>query len=240
MNSTEAKFILSAYRPDGHDATDPCFAAALALTRHDPSLDAWLQDQMSFDRAFTSALHSVAPPPELRSSILAGGGMSRRPRPFFFPRWLLAAAAVILLALGSWWMLRPAAADGRHAALAFVAAATPANFDRAAPDVAEWQAWLRTRGSSEMDLPVGLQAGMPAAGCKVVQWNGHPISIVCFRRSDGRMFHFAVSDRAAMPKATDQPQFTRLGEWATVSWSRDGKAYLLATQDSEDELRKIL
>ena len=241
MNSTEAKFILSAYRPDGQDAGDPCFAEALALTQRDPLLQDWLRDQMAFDRAFSAALQAVAVPRELRSSILAGGGMSRRPRAFFPPRWLMAAAAMILLALGAWWMLRPAPPiDGRYAALKFVTSAKPADFDRAGPGFTEVQNWLRDRGTLLADLPAGLQAGLPAIGCKVIQWNGHPISIVCFRRSDGRLFHLAVADSVAMPEATEQPRFARLGEWATVSWRRGGKACFLATLGSEEELRTML
>ena len=41
MTTQEAKFILSAYRPNGSDASGPAFAEALQAAVGDPALGAW-------------------------------------------------------------------------------------------------------------------------------------------------------------------------------------------------------
>src|SRR5260370_16493728 len=72
MNTQQAKFILQAYRPGGQDANDPQFAEALEQVKNDPSLAEWFAAQTAFDGAVTRALDAVAPPPQLRETILAG------------------------------------------------------------------------------------------------------------------------------------------------------------------------
>jgi len=51
MDSGEAKFILSAYRPEGQDASDPRFAEALEQVRRDPILQRWFEDSVRLRRS---------------------------------------------------------------------------------------------------------------------------------------------------------------------------------------------
>ena len=67
MKNDEAKFILSAYRPDGDDAGDARFAEALAQAEQDPELAPWLQEERRFDSVFCDALGAVPVPPDLRT-----------------------------------------------------------------------------------------------------------------------------------------------------------------------------
>ena len=72
MTTQEAKFLLSAYRPDGRDAADPFFAEALAQARSDPELAAWFAREQAMDARISERLGGIVPPQALRESILAG------------------------------------------------------------------------------------------------------------------------------------------------------------------------
>jgi len=51
-----------------------------------------------------------------------------------------------------------------------------------------------------------------------------------------------VADRASMKGAPDaaSPQFAKVNQLVTATWSQDGKLYLLATEGDEQVLRKFL
>ncbi len=72
MDNREAKFLLSAYRPSGQDADDPCFAEALEQARRDPVLERCFNESIAFDATMTEKLRAVEVPPDLRENILAG------------------------------------------------------------------------------------------------------------------------------------------------------------------------
>lgn len=71
MDKQRARFILSCYRPDGADAADADFAAALALAAQDRGLGEWLARERERDAGFAAALREVAIPGDLRDAILA-------------------------------------------------------------------------------------------------------------------------------------------------------------------------
>lgn len=78
MNNEEAKFILQGYRPNGADAGDATFCAAVEQAKRDPALGEWFARQQSFDTAVGAKLAQVAPPSGLRAAILAGGKVDRK------------------------------------------------------------------------------------------------------------------------------------------------------------------
>lgn len=70
MDKDEAKFLLGSFRPDGADAGDEDFAAALQLAAEDRELGEWLAGERAVDAAFAAALGSVQAPASLRQDIL--------------------------------------------------------------------------------------------------------------------------------------------------------------------------
>ncbi|RYD36881.1 MAG: hypothetical protein EOP87_04620, partial [Verrucomicrobiaceae bacterium] len=70
MDKDEARFLLGGFRPDGADAGDEDFAAALQLAAEDRELGEWLAGERAKDAAFAVALGSVCPPASLREDIL--------------------------------------------------------------------------------------------------------------------------------------------------------------------------
>ena len=71
MDREQAKFILQSFRPDGADASDADFAAALQLAAQDRALGEWLADERAADAAFAAALDEIEIPELLRQRILA-------------------------------------------------------------------------------------------------------------------------------------------------------------------------
>lgn len=72
MDTNEAKFILSNFRPDGADANSPDFAEALALAASNRELGEWLAVERSKDAEFAGALSRLSLPEHLREEILSG------------------------------------------------------------------------------------------------------------------------------------------------------------------------
>jgi len=72
MDKEEARFVLRCFRPDGADADDSDFAAALQLAASDRELGEWLARERAQDAAFSEALGRLALPDGLREEILAG------------------------------------------------------------------------------------------------------------------------------------------------------------------------
>jgi hypothetical protein len=72
MDKEQARFILRSFRPDGADATDPDFAAALHLAAEDRELGEWLARERAQDAAFSAAVARTEIPESLRQEILFG------------------------------------------------------------------------------------------------------------------------------------------------------------------------
>lgn len=81
MDKDQARFILRTFRPDGADAHDADFTAALELAARDRELGEWLARERAFDADFAQALSGIAIPADLRDDILAGLAASRADLP---------------------------------------------------------------------------------------------------------------------------------------------------------------
>jgi hypothetical protein len=71
MDREQARLILRSFRPDGADAEDVDFAAALKMAIEDRELGEWLAEERAFDAGFARCLGAVDLPPNLRADILA-------------------------------------------------------------------------------------------------------------------------------------------------------------------------
>lgn len=239
MTSSEAKFILGAFRPDGRDATDPLIAEALAQAAADPELQRWFERQRVFDVAVCRRLEAVAPPSGLKEAILAGGRASRRRR-WFQPRWLALAAMLALGALG-WWQFRsepPATANFAHWAIHDLRGAHYRH-ESSPAGLQEIQARLATmRGPLPEALQLEVET-LQAARCRVVNLRGREVFELCFRR-DGAWFHLYVARRESTdPWLIDRAPFA-LDHFAAMSWSDAGQVYALVTSAGQQALERLL
>jgi hypothetical protein len=243
MNNQEARFILSAYRPNGLDRDDAQMRGALDHAAGDPALMEWFRAGQEFDRAFAHALQSIPPPADLRAGVLAGARVSH-PRRWDTPIWAIAAAVALVATIAAFlfpWFRPPEFAGWQEKALSYLSGTVI--LDRQSPDTAELQEWLRANRSPAAGaaLPPAL-AGLKAAGCKTLTWNGTPVSIICFHLGGDRLVHLVIVNRDSLPSAPpfDSPRFASSGHWNTASWSTGDKSMMLATDAPVDVLKRLL
>ena len=246
MNHEEAKAILSAYRPDGSDATDPRLAEALALAGRDPELRAWFEAEQAADIIIAAKLKAAPLPDDLLERVRAGtrariAGKPRRP-----PLVLAMAASFALLGLiAALWLNRaPSAPPGSFAAYRTDMAQFLRTFpklDLATDRLPEVREWLRRQHPlTQANLPKAMEQ-FPSIGCRTVEWRGKKLALVCFM-VEGQVVHLFVMPRTEFPDANVglTPQLAKAGPQNTASWADAENLYLLVTQDDKVLLDKLL
>lgn len=254
MDSTEAKFILRAYRPGGHDAQDPVFAEALAQLERDPALRAWWERERAFDAAVTEKIGTAHPPGHLRLAILAGGkvgnpGGRSVMRWRSLPMWIAAAAAI---AVGLFLAARPRGVGDRVLGLGELAALAVDDLEHAHDnhvgrpgDMAGVQAQL-----AGLALPVTAQSGprvedLQAKSCRVVKFAGRDVFEICYQR-EGTWYHLYVARAGdfglgGASGGTDaKPIWTEKGRYAGTAWRDAQQVYALVTRAGPEALRKVM
>jgi len=245
MDNREAKFILNAYRPGGQDAGDPRFAEALEQARRDPVLERWFSESIAFDATVAKKLCAIEVPVDLRENILVGAKVSR-PLRSSFVKWSVAAALVTMAILGSliWRETRPPHLSGwQSQALDVISllVKSESRFNAQSHNAHELVAWLRTNDApAPQALPRELEK-RESVGCKTFSWNGIPISVICFIRTDGGLIHLVTMNASGSDRTINgRPELVQQGQWATATW-REGKVvYMLALEGSRDQLRTYL
>jgi uncharacterized membrane protein YbaN (DUF454 family) len=245
MNNQEGKLILQAYRPGGRDTFDPLFAEALEQARRDPELQKWFAEEQVLDSQIQSKLRSaVAVPRDLKANLLALRKIIR-PVPWWFQPMKLAAAAAVVLLIGLVAFLflppKPTPLALFREKMVSYSMQEHGHITFESPDIAKLQQWLQARGvDANFELPAGLQ-GKPAQGCRVVDWNGHQATMICFVLDDGKHMDLFVMDRAGLPGFLESgaPQIVKTDGLMMATWAKSGKVYLL-TGDNEKLLQQIL
>ena len=247
MNNEEAKLILQAHRPGGQDANDPRFREALEQAQRDPELARWFANEQALDsRISTKVQAAIKPPAHLKSQLLAQRKIVRPVAWWKMPAWQLAAAAclALLVTLGVLW-LKPTRSTGfvqYRNEMADFAGHKLDRLDLMSRDVPEVRRWLAQKEShGDLVLPAGLD-GRPSLGCRLLDWKGHKVSLVCFELENKQVAHLLVVDSAAFKDApTESPVFNQVGGVATASWSRGGKTYVVASKGGNQlDLMKLL
>ena len=247
MNNEEAKLILQLYRPGGQDGNDPRFREALEQAQRDPVLARWFANEQALDSRISAKVKaSIATPAHLKARLLAQVKIIRPvvwwKRPAL--RLALAASLTVLLTVTAVWSTserKEGFARYRTAMAGFVATKID-RLDLMSRDVAEVRRWLAQKEShGDLVLPAGLK-GRPSLGCRLLDWKGHKVSLVCFELENKQVAHLLVVDSAAFKDApTESPVFNQVGNVATASWSRGGKTYIVASKEaSQTDLMKLL
>jgi uncharacterized membrane protein YbaN (DUF454 family) len=244
MNNQEARLILQAYRPGGEDASDPLFTEALGQARRDPELQKWFAEQNALEARLQARLETAIPIPRgLKSDLLALRKISR-PAPWWFQPMKLAAAAAVVLLLGlAVFFLLPQKqtqlASFRQT-MARYSAQEHGHIVFESHDLAAIRQWLQGRGmETNFELPATLP-DRSTQGCRVVDWNGHKATMLCFILNGEHMDLF-VMNRTGLPDLPENgtPQYAEAGGLMTAAWSEGGKVYLL-TGENKEVLQKVL
>jgi hypothetical protein len=245
MNNVEAKFILQAYRPDGADAGDPAFAAALEQTRTDPALHEWFSREQALDAAISAKLGQIQPPAGLREAILAGGrvtssGATRRSW-WQQPVFMAAASIAVLFALGLALWPRSAAASPDFAEFALADTMHGPRHEGHGAGSTSLQAMLSepaTRLSG--GLPVDFET-LRQTGCRTVSFADRPVLEVCFKR-DGAWFHCYIARRADFPAlaAVLTPVLADRNGASVASWADAAHVFVVVSKTGRAPLARLL
>jgi hypothetical protein len=213
VNREEARLILQVCRPGGRDAVDPQFAVALALAKSDPELAAWFARQQKFDAFFSGALRRVRVPSRLQSEILARKKTTQPPVSIPWQNWVAwrssvawATAAVLLIYLGLavFWkqpQYPPRFADYRERMIQ--ASENQAHhLDVEIHNVKQAEAWLANHdAATNFDLPPGLRDTPDIMGCRVLDWRGRKVSMLCFMLEGSKHVDLFVAASGDIPDA---------------------------------------
>ncbi len=243
MTNEEAKFILSAYRPNGSDSGDAAFGDALRIAGEDPLLGAWFARSRGHDAAISEKLRQIAPPPGLREAILAGARASD-------PRggsgmgwgWIAGLAAAAALAIGVFSMrapVRPGAGTEGFAGFAVNDMVSETHGGKGEPAGA-LVATLQTAGARMPDASQIDFERLRDTGCRTLSFQGHPVLEVCFVR-DGSLFHLYMTPREPSRGAPAQgPSYVTLAAGAAALWSDSRFDYAVASTAGVGAIRRLL
>lgn len=265
MNRDEARFLLSAIRPDEADHGDPRIAEALASLADDPELRDWFENSVRFDRTISDRLAEVEPPDGLRDSILAGMDASRVPKVYRRKRWIAAVAAVLAGFL-SGLILLPEGDPSRPAGpIAVVAEFEQAmegvisemrDLDVHSADPRELLRWLQEREGA-VAVPTLVEGGSSPrpgfVGCKIVEWRGREVSLLCMKqpghRGDMPSLHLFTIDADAIAGLDPEEMIAHLPDadpktarqqWSTAVWQSGERVYLVLAAGRHANPRELV
>lgn len=242
MNNAEATFILHGYRPNGADASDATFQAALEQVQRDPALHAWFGRQQAFDGAVSAKLNEVPAPAGLREAILAGGRVTvadpTQTRWWRSPALMAVAAgvAVIFATTLALWP-KPALADTALAGYVMTDAAHENLHGGHGTD-----SLAAMLGNPAIRLGRGLPVSFEAlrkGGCRTVSYEGHDVLEVCFSR-EGVWFHCYIGQRADFPALAAAPSFLDRNGMSVAAWADEAHVYLVASKAGRAALERLL
>ena len=254
MNRDEAKIILQLYRPNTADVDDLQIAEALALAKGDPELARWLEEHSARQNMLREKFRQIEIPAGLKEQIIseqAARTKTVRRRETTVAA-LAAAAIVIALIFSAQFWLSQHRNDSnmfsnyQNQMVNF--ATSPYGMSFVTNDLRQIQNYLaQNHGATDYTLPASLER-TAATGCAIKYWSGMRVSMICFRtgkslppNQQGDLWLFVV-DRAFVKDAPDDasPQFAKVNQFITATWTQGGKLYLLATEGDEQAIRKFL
>lgn len=245
MNNEEAKFILQGYRPNGTDAGDATFCAAIEQAKSDPALGAWFAKQQAFDAAISAKLGQITPPAGLRAAILAGGRATAAGVPhrawWNHPVWMAAAASVaVLLAAGLvLWPKQASAFDDFALADTRLSATHGHESHGAASNALRLMLGQPTTKLGQR-LPVNF-ATLRDTGCRHVSYRGRDVLEICFKRN-GEWFHCYIGravDFVDMEQGTT-PVIVDKGKGAVASWADAEHFVVVVSKTGRKSLEALL
>ena len=241
MNNEEAKFILQGYRPNGADSGDATFCAALEQAKNDPALGEWFAKQQAFDAAVSAKLGQVAPPPDLRSAILAGGKVTapQAGRAWWNrPAWMGAAAGIaLLLAVGAalWPNRAEALTDFVLQDVRITATHEGHGHGSSVMQAAFTDPGVRLGQKIPLDF-----ATLHETGCRTLYCQGRHVLEACFNR-DGVWFHAYVARRSDFPKEVgDALLITDHGGTSMATWVDDEHVIVVVSKSGRKNLEALL
>jgi len=245
MTPQEAKEILSRYRKNTTDESDPDFTEALQLARANPELSQWLLDQQEFHSTIRRQMQAIEVPRDLQSKILTS--LPREPKVTTWRRnEFLALAASIVLILGAalFWTTRSSNeqidfAGWRSRMVSF--ALRTYQMDILTNDEKKVRTHLAEKGApADFEVTPGL-AKLPVKGGGRLSWQNRPVAMICYGLPNNETLYMFVIDENSVPgpKPPNQPKIDTDKRLATASWTTKGKVYLMAAATDPNALQNL-
>ena len=246
MNRDAAKYVLRSYHLGGRDAEDPQFRDALEMLARDPELAAWFTREQAADKQIAGALQAFPVPADLKGQLLAARKVVPLRAWWQRPAWISAAAACVALIATVAIFVTRAPEQTQFAEFHSFVTDTAARLDHLdvkTSDLVEIRQWLSGhRAPGEFAIP-GRLNGKSSVGCRVFEWNGQKVSLVCFELENQKVAHLFVMDRSVFTNLPGdgalQFQTTRNGI-ATASWGDARQIYIVAMERGEQDLKRLL
>jgi hypothetical protein len=254
MDKQEIQMRLSACRPSGLDRNDAAIRQALEQLPGDPKTAVWFARSQALDFAICRQLESVEAPDGLKERILAGARLNERKREWNRRLWL-AAAAVVMAGVAVWSAEKFATpalqAGGAVASLreyrddvtsAFLKLHTEGfDLDMQDADVAKVKAWLAAHGApGDAELRPGLGDALPF-GCKIIEWRGQRVSMMCFGKNSDEAHLFVVNRSAIRDLGNlETGRIERVRGLQVITWQDDKRAYVMVGNSPETDLKEFL
>jgi hypothetical protein len=246
ITNESAKFVLNAYRPNGADAQDPVFHAALEQSARDPELAAWFKEQRSFDSLIAGKLAEFQPPANLYSAIL-NGIANRSPirrsnfRPFLAMAAVLVLSGAILLPM---YMVSSSKSKlierYQRANLTMLSSAPAPKLDLVTTDFSRTQEYLAEKKAPCIPFLPGSLLDLPTAGCKTLHWKGQEFSLTCFRLPSGELLHVFVIDDQAFRSINVGDEFRDMDGWHFKCQRRAGVLLMFVSRASMAEIEEYI
>ena len=235
MTNEEAKLILQTYAPNGRSVTDPNFQAALNQARCNRELADWFANEQAIDsRISDSLIKSLKPPAKLKSLLLAQRVIIR-PVAWWRKRvsqLALAACAALVIIFSVVWFshTHPVEFVDYRAEMSESAVEGIARVGQGVRDISQLRLWLAENAlDASSVVPRGLDS-RSISSCRVLDWRGKKVYIICFELNNRQTAHLAVIDRSVLEDAPpESPVFDQIDKVATVSWSRGNRTYMIAS-----------
>lgn len=249
MDNSEAKLVLSAYRPDGQEAQDPRMKEALEQAKCDPQLALWLAEQQTFDRLICDKLSCCCVPKDLKTTILTSGQQSLSKPWWNHPYgWALAAVLLVVLGLGIFMrptsFLKPTLAEYRDdvAQLAGSFIDQGMNLDYTSQEQGQVIDWvIAQKLASRINVTGGISQSEPF-GCRAIDWRGHRLAMVCFKDQQNQVAHLFILNRQILGNLPERQvkEISRIGGLPIATWYDEMNAYVLVGHDPSVRIADFL
>ncbi|HUZ07542.1 MAG TPA: hypothetical protein VMV89_08645, partial [Candidatus Paceibacterota bacterium] len=158
--------------------------------------------------------------------------------------WAMAAMLLMFLSLAIFWNQsgRPAHFADYSAQMVYAAVNDTNHVDIESSDMKHIVAWLvQHHGESRFTLPVALNGSSGLMGCRVLDWHGRKVSMLCYGLNGSGHVDLFVTEVDIFSDAppVDRPQFASSDGMPTASWSHDGKTYLMVGHGNGADLEKV-
>ena len=202
------------------------------MAKEDTELRSFLEWQNEFHVKIRQSLRQIQPPVGLKTRILA-----RRTPAVKIIWWkrpeLMALAAAVAILIGSlaFWLPSPGSnsfAD-YHARMAKTAL-REYRMNMVSSDPSQIRSFLAGHGHpADYEIPEKISK-LSGAGCALLRWNDHPVSLVCLRQPNQDLLWLFVAKADVFKKqaTVSKPEFRQTGKLASVTWTARGLTYILA------------